>query len=210
MKLKKVEDQRQAVQQHFFGDQNQPLNSNSIHQELHLQKSNSKMQHEFLMKAYSNWRPIVEEMVLTTARLQKIIEVSQVMESWLKTKIRKQRGLFSFALTQQTRELGEISKPKFEDQRQRTSAITDQDGLNNSSEKISADFDIPLKLETREEHDLLMLRLNILSCVFSSSLPLSDKLTVAFDYLMIIYEEEYNQLDEFERTFSKENSGQFL
>lgn len=39
------------------------------------------MQHEFLLRAYSNWRMIVEEMVLTTARLQKIIEVSRVMES---------------------------------------------------------------------------------------------------------------------------------
>ena len=49
-----------------------------------------------------------------------------------------------------------------------------------------------MKLETREEHDLLMLRLNILACIFSAGLSLRDKLTVAFDYLMIIYEEEHD------------------
>ena len=76
LKLRKIEEQRQAIQQYFFGDQNHPLNSNAVHQELFLQKNNSKMQQEFLMKAYSNWRLIVEEMVLTSARLQKIVEVS--------------------------------------------------------------------------------------------------------------------------------------
>ena len=47
-----------------------------------------------------------------------------------------------------------------------------------------------------------MLRLNILACIFSSGLSLREKLTVGFDYLMIIYEEEHDQLDQLEEGFN--------
>jgi hypothetical protein len=53
-------------------------------------------------------------------------------------------------------------------------------------------IEVPQKLELKEEHDLLMLRLNILSCIFSAGLSLRERLNVAFDYLILIYEEEHS------------------
>jgi hypothetical protein len=58
--------------------------------------TSSQLGLENLLKIPNNWRIIVEEMGESESRLKKVIEVSEVMERWLKAKIKTERGLFIY------------------------------------------------------------------------------------------------------------------
>jgi hypothetical protein len=58
--------------------------------------STSGMGLQNLLKIPNNWRNIVEEMGESEDRLKKVMEVGEVMERWLKAKIKISKGLFSF------------------------------------------------------------------------------------------------------------------
>lgn len=49
-----------------------------------------------LLKIPDNWRSIVEEMGESEERLKKLIEVTEIMERWLKGRIKVEKGLFNF------------------------------------------------------------------------------------------------------------------
>jgi hypothetical protein len=50
--------------------------------------------------------------------------------------------------------------------------------------------EIPETLESKEEQELLLLRLNIIQCVLNSKLSMGVKLDLIFEFLMRIFEEE--------------------
>lgn len=106
MKLRKIENKRMG----FWENHSQNLSKSSKGQnavDKMLEKnsatsptipnSNSdNLSLENLLKTPNNWRVIVEEMGESESRLKNVIEVAEVIERWLKCKIRIERGLFNF------------------------------------------------------------------------------------------------------------------
>lgn len=72
-----------------------------------------------------------------------------------------------------------------------------------SKEILQEKKEIPDKLVTKEEQELLLLRLNIVQCVLNSGLAMGAKLDLIFNFLMRIFEEEQSQLEYFENLFNK-------
>lgn len=139
-----------------------------------------------MLKIPNNWRSIVEEMGESELRLRKIVEVAEMMEKWIKTKIRSQRGLFNFnpnsfdpmieeqeSLFDSTRFMMiEETKNKKNEAKEKIMVPPPPPIQAMSKEVLEKKIDIPERLETKEELELLNLRLNIIQCVMNSGMTI--------------------------------------
>lgn len=226
MKLRKIENKRMGFWENHALDmpkdndedgglQNeQPLFKN-IGEMLDSQNqgsTNSTLGLEHLLKIPNNWRNIVEEMGESEDRLKKVIEVSEVMERWLKCKIKNSKGLFNFSggnfdarEVETPTEILNINQGMVQEGKEISDAMVPPPPPMQAMTKdiIEEKKEIPVSLDMKEEQELLLLRLNVLQCVLNSSLNMGSKLELIFDFLMRVFEEEQNQLDYFENLFNK-------